>query len=783
MKTKNSIFILTLIVMVCICFTNCENPVLDRWWDYSQDDQTYYTVTFISGREGDAPVPDDQQILPGQRASEPQTMSRVLTDEDRARAIAEAESTHLEIDPSRFEWVLTRWCRDEVCSCTIITGYDEDGNYNISYSNAWNFSNDTVTSDITLYANWEIQATKYVDTWNVIFDPNGGEPNEIKTIIVYDHDKLPWPPIVTKSDSPGERYGFAGWVTDGGQLWNFNQDIVTENMILYASWSALSEYKTVTFNANDGDPEPEPQYKAFGAKAIPPAAMAKENHTFGGWYTESGFINLYDFDTPVTDDIYLYAKWMQCTVYFHPDSGIMLPSDTSVTIAHGERISRPAITKVNMGFAGWYTDPGFTPASVWDFDEPVTEDISLYAKWEDPHFIIKFNLKLPNGTASSSVIPNQDIADNNKIIEPLADPETNDDGWLFEGWYYYDPPYDPGSTNYSTIIHQERDRLKAWDFDTILTNDLLPLMIESATTPELTLYARWVEKDPNGMIWVRKGSFTMGGPTGSGASPSRTVKLTSGFYINPTEVTRQEYQDVLNWGKDKNLGYVDEDINLDPSNFKYTSPGSNILENDLPVEKVSWYDAVFFCNVLTSRNSNLDLSRVYDVSNITRAGTPAPGTTSAKAIINADVTVDWTRSGYRLPTEAEWEYAARGGYNQTDYVYAGSNDANDVAWYTQSPGATGTRKVRTKMSNSLGIFDMSGNVYEWCWDFFGTYSGRPNPEIDPRGPVSAAERVRRGGCWNNVINNIRNISRESAPPSNANWVIGFRYVRGPTMIY
>ena len=130
-----------------------------------------------------------------------------------------------------------------------------------------------------------------------------------------------------------------------------------------------------------------------------------------------------------------------------------------------------------------------------------------------------------------------------------------------------------------------------------------------------------------------------------------------------------------------------------------------------------------------------------------------------------------TGENFRLPTEAEWEFAARGGNLGTGTLYAGSNDIEDVAWfYFNSNG--GTNPVAAKNANELGIYDMCGNVWEWCSDLYGTYPG--DPQIDPVGAGEGFRRVLRGGSWRCISRDCRNTSRNSDNPENRADEIGLR---------
>ena len=215
------------------------------------------------------------------------------------------------------------------------------------------------------------------------------------------------------------------------------------------------------------------------------------------------------------------------------------------------------------------------------------------------------------------------------------------------------------------------------------------------------------------MCWCPAGEFLMGSPESEGCRRKNEahvrVVLSKGFWIGKTQVTQAQWKRVMR----KN-----------PSFFK----GSN-----RPVECVSWYDSQEFLERINSFIGNTTSERMA------------------------------------LPTEAQWEYAARGG--QTGAYAGGSLD--EVAWHRGNSGGV-THPVGTKKANAWGLDDMSGNVWEWCNDWFN----RQLPGgIDPSGPDSGAGRVLRGGCWNRVANDCRVAGRFNFIPSSAISYFGFRVVR------
>jgi hypothetical protein len=178
--------------------------------------------------------------------------------------------------------------------------------------------------------------------------------------------------------------------------------------------------------------------------------------------------------------------------------------------------------------------------------------------------------------------------------------------------------------------------------------------------------------------------------------------------------------------------------------------------DNYPVYYVSWYDAVTYCNLKSQQHG---LTPCYNLS---------------------DWSCDFSANGYRLPTEAEWEYAARGGINWTDdYRYSGCHEESelgDYAWY-YSNSSMQTHEVGTKLPNQLGIYDMSGNVYEWCNDWYDHAYYSISPASNPIGPVSSSYRVMRGGGWLNGASYSRVAYRLDYIPAYSDRSIGFRLVR------
>jgi len=240
---------------------------------------------------------------------------------------------------------------------------------------------------------------------------------------------------------------------------------------------------------------------------------------------------------------------------------------------------------------------------------------------------------------------------------------------------------------------------------------------------------------------IKGGTFTMGSPdTEQGhfyeEEPQHTVTVSS-FYIGKYEVTQQEWAAVMG---------------NNPSNFK----GDNF-----PVEEVSWFDAIEYCNKRSQKE----------------------GLTPAYRINGANITWIKNTDGYRLPTEAEWEFACRSG--TITPFFTGENITTNQAnydgnnpYYNNPQGVLRqtTTVVGSFPPNHWGLYDMHGNVWEWCWDWFGSYSS--NMQNDPIGPFSGEGRVIRGGAWNYESKYLRSASRLNFSSSARTNFVGFRLVHG-----
>lgn len=776
---RKHLFVFTLLF---IFFATCHNPIMESWWEdllvQRTDESGGSGVNFGVVRFntlGGSPQPQDLMIAWGNPVG-------------RLRPIT--------LSGAGFGgWVDERGNPWDVETRSIRPEDDVNGDGFIDLKAVWSTLRYTVTFDTNLPTLVSIS-----------------NPPETQTIAMGGNAVQPTQLVVTAGD--GSSCG--GWFTmDGtetgnwGRLWDFANDTVTSNTTLYARWGYT--VRTVRFEPNGGlranfytemtrvqftifvNPFANPPIEG---KIIDPGPLSREGHAFDGWYTSPNFLpnTLWNFATDRLREVdiapgrgdyfYLYAKWVPniYLVKFNTYGGDPAPANQEVV--HGERIAEPPIlSRQDLAFLGWYTvltEP-LNPVNLWNFNiKTVSSNVTLNAAWGPKTYTVRFHLGRPNNAAPHPVFAapaEQNISGVAGVAaEPFMPPlpAADTSSWGFYRWYYHPTPgANPANVNDDLF----RAALLPWDFER---------SVSTAVNSDdiLNLYARWVPSVPD-MVWVPRGNFIMGDSSVSGtpavhhAYPTRRVTL-DGFYISRTLVTQEQYRTVMRQGN--------SDAELSPLGNN-VSPSNTYGDNN-PVERVSWFDAIYFSYLFTAeRMGGENLTQVYGITGSTTAG--IPGATYLYSINSATVTVNWNASGYRLPTEAEWEFAARGGHlSPGNFMYAGSNDAGTVAWFnTNSAGRT--HPVRERQANALGIFDMSGNVSEWTWDELMSYTNirtlannDTNPAIGNPPPASNAQpRIRRGGAWSNAIGNVRSVVRNSDTPDTAHWAIGFRLVRGVSRVW
>jgi len=271
---------------------------------------------------------------------------------------------------------------------------------------------------------------------------------------------------------------------------------------------------------------------------------------------------------------------------------------------------------------------------------------------------------------------------------------------------------------------------------TIDFSDIASMEIVTATMPE-------------NMILVEGGTFQMGEEVI--AAPVHSVTLSS-FYIGKYEVTQSEWLTTMG-----------------------TNPSNYTGDIKCPVEQISWYDILVYCN---KRSIAENLVPCYTIN-----GSTDPSVWGDVPVNNCNavwdsVVCNWSANGYRLPTESEWEFAARGGNSSHDYFYSGSDELNDVAWNINNSQVNGTHQthpVGTKLPNEVGVYDMTGNVWEWTWDWYDTYNA--SNQTNPTGAETGYTRSVRGGCYFSEFYHTVAYRGDNVPQFNMSMAYGFRVVR------
>jgi uncharacterized repeat protein (TIGR02543 family) len=649
------------------------------------------------------------------------------------------------------------------------SGYSFTGWYTAANSGGSEFTAyTTVSGNITVYARWSSgTATQYT----VIFDAAGGSPaNQTRTVTSGSSlGASSMPPVPTRGG-----YSFTGWYTvaesEGSEF--TAGTTVSGNITVYARWILdISIQYTVIFDADGGSPVTQTKTVTNGGSlgsSNMPSTPTRSGYNFTGWYTTatSGG-NEFSAYTTVSGNITVYARWtldtsIQYTVIFDAVGGS--PATQTKTVTNGGSVGSSNMpstpTRSGYNFNGWYT-AATSGGSEFTAGTTVSGNITVYARWTldtSIQYTVTFDADGGSPATQTKTVTNgSSLGSSNMPSTPARS------GYNFNGWY----TASGGGGSQFTVA-------------TIVTADII-------------LYAKWlpVNTTPtytgDGVSF--KTVYVSGGHTfPTGTDDSGTATVTNAYEIGETEVTYELWHKVRIWAEDKEYTFYNNPGREGSSGSSQgTMPGANRQE---PVTMVTWFDAVVWLNALTewvNEKTGSSFTPVYyydsEYATVAKRSNPSSFVKENSSDEYASAYAKVGANGFRLPTSNEWELAARwrgsdtintvDGYTSPYYTkgnsasgatadYNNATASTAVARYGgNSAGLTKTQVVKGKAANGLGLYDMSGNVWEWCFD---RRSG-------------IGDRIVRGGGWNNTASNLQVGYVGGSGPSSRFGSRGFRPAR------
>ncbi|MCL2155420.1 MAG: SUMF1/EgtB/PvdO family nonheme iron enzyme [Leptospirales bacterium] len=512
----------------------------------------------------------------------------------------------------------------------------------------------------------------------------------------------------------------------------YNNDIEVEPIVI-----------TITFDANGGSGGPTTIDATFG-EPMPSLSAVAPTHTilfFAGYYdAKTGGTMYYTADLKSSknwdkkEDAVLYAQWTskpEATIIFNSNYGSNEITTQTVELNVATALDANTFTRSGYTFTGWSLSSTGIVAYLDGANYTAgTVNVELYAQWTGNTYTITFNANEGMGGPTPTT---RDVTYGSPMPNLSGQTPPTRVVYAFTG--YYDAQ--TGGTKYY--------------------NANLTSAINWDKASDAILYAQWEEIEFE-MVPISAGTFTMGSNDSAdyGASPPHQVALT-GFYMGKYQVTQEQYEAVME---------------SNPSSFS-SSPTAGEIQGKRPVEYVSWYDALVFCNKLSVIEG---LTPAYIISSSTNPDDWGLVPTISDATWNAVGIVPGS-TGYRLPTEAQWEYACRAGTITAWYHDDYEPGLENYAWYYVNSNSM-THEVGKKLPNAWGLYDMHGNVWEWCWDWWDNYDSGASPETDPLGASLGLFRVIRGGLWVDPAEDLRSAFRgHYYVPSLRSADIGFRLVR------